>query len=348
MPKRRERGLVSEMNRHGTRVWYFRDGHGPRIRIRGEFGSPEFNAAIHAAKGYGSNPVQAKAVLSHQDVNSLAWLIDQYMSSPRFAATAANTQKQRRSILKHVAEKNGAQPFRSLAQSDIENMRDMAAATGKTAQANAVVKAMRALFSWSTPKHTPVDITLAVKGVEHHGESFHLWTEDEIATFEATYPVGTRERLAFTILLWTGARLSDAVQLGDQHVRNGLLSFTPKKTRKKTGARVDMPILPALADALAAGPRGELVWIVGENGLPLTEGGFGHWFRKVCDKAGLAECSAHGLRRACASRLALAGAPVDELKAFLGWTENRTPGVYTRDADNRRLAANAAKRLRAA
>ena len=46
MPRRRERGLCSELSRHGTRVWYYRDGHGPRIRVRGDFGSPEFNAAL--------------------------------------------------------------------------------------------------------------------------------------------------------------------------------------------------------------------------------------------------------------------------------------------------------------
>jgi len=348
MPKRREKGLVSELNRHGTRVWYWREGHGPRTRIKGTFGSPEFNAAVMAAKGYGAAAPQTRAVLAHQDANSLAWLVDQYMSSPKWAGTAKNTQKGRRSILQHIVAKDGARPFRSLTQRDIELTREAVEKTGKTAQVNAVLKALRALFKWSTPMHTPVDITLAVKGVEHNGESFHMWTEDEIAQFLRTYAVGTREHLAFSVILWTGGRLSDAITLGAQHIRDGVISFTPKKTRKKTGAAVHIPVLPELADALAKGPKGELVWIVNERGVPYTEGGFGHWFRKVCDRAGLTECSAHGLRRAAASRFAHAGTTTDELKAWFGWTENRTPGIYTADADAKRLAANAAKRLRAA
>ena len=35
--------------RHGRTVWYVRVGHGPRMRLRAEFGSPEFEAEYQAA-----------------------------------------------------------------------------------------------------------------------------------------------------------------------------------------------------------------------------------------------------------------------------------------------------------
>jgi integrase len=345
MPKRREKGLCSELTRHGKRVWYFREGQGTRIRIRGEFGSPEFNAAIAAAKGYGSNPVQAKAVLSHQDQNSLAWLIDQYMSSSAWNETAAQTQKQRRNILKRIAEKSGSQPFRSLTRTDVEAIREKIAATGATAQANAVIKVLRVFFAWATPNFMSSNIARDVKLVERDdSEGLHTWTEEELAQFERTYPLGTREYLAYAVLLWTGQRRGDCVQLGDQHVRDGVIRLK----HRKTGCKVAIPVMPELTEALAAGPRGDLVWIVGDKGLPLTADTFTGWFRKVCNAAGLKECSAHGLRKAAARRLAERGATVDELKAWFGWTENQTPGIYTREADKERLAANAAKRLRVA
>lgn len=49
MPRPRKRFLHREVSRHGTVTWYFRRGHEPRIRMPGEFDSPEFSAAYRAA-----------------------------------------------------------------------------------------------------------------------------------------------------------------------------------------------------------------------------------------------------------------------------------------------------------
>ena len=345
MPKRRERGLCSELNRHGNRVWYFRDGHGPRVRIHGDFGSPDFNAALRAAKGGHVNTHHAGAkVLTHADAGSLAWLVDQFISSSDWTATAPNTQKQRRTILARVVKENGAYAVRDLDSDWVTDMRDLAADEGRaTAMANAVVKVLRVLFKWATPKHMPVNIARDVAMITRdEGEGWHTWTEEELAQFEARYPLGTRERLAYATLLWTGQRRGDCVKFGKRSVLlNGRLAIR----QGKTGATVSIPIMPELKEALAAGPTGDLCWIVGDKGQPITADTFTCWFREVCNKAGLKQCSAHGLRKAAARRFAERGATVDELKAWFGWTENRTPGVYTRDADNSRLADNAAKRM---
>lgn len=49
MPRPRQPGLTREVSRHGKTVWYYRLGKGPRTRIDGIFGSPEFNASYKAA-----------------------------------------------------------------------------------------------------------------------------------------------------------------------------------------------------------------------------------------------------------------------------------------------------------
>jgi hypothetical protein len=43
------RNLHCETSRHGTVRWVVRVGHGPRIPIEAEYGTPEFAAAYHAA-----------------------------------------------------------------------------------------------------------------------------------------------------------------------------------------------------------------------------------------------------------------------------------------------------------
>ena len=77
----------------------------------------------------------------------------------------------------------------------------------------------------------------------------------------------------------------EAMQCGSvvQHVRNGVATI---KT-EKTGTEVTLPILPVLSRTLEAGPCGDLTFIAGENGHPLTKKSFGNLFRKACRAAGL-------------------------------------------------------------
>jgi hypothetical protein len=144
------------------------------------------------------------------------------------------------------------------------------------------------------------------------------------------------------VLRGTGARL--AVLLGDDNVTDGIVTFQPLKTRRKTGTVVSNPMEPALQAALAAGPVGQTTWIAGQKGQKLSKGYAGLWFRKLCDEAGLPQCSAHGVRKGEAVQDAHAGLTVDELKARYGWTENRTPGIYTAQAERKALSINAAQK----
>jgi integrase len=107
---------------------------------------------------------------------------------------------------------------------------------------------------------------------------------------------------------------------------------------------VTIPILPVLAATLKAGPCGDLAFIAGERGRPLSKEAFGNEFRKVCRAAGVPG-SAHGLRKVAATRAANNGATVAELEAIFGWTGGRMASHYTQAADRRRLARGAIHKL---
>ncbi|MGC9958791.1 tyrosine-type recombinase/integrase [Roseiarcus sp.] len=113
---------------------------------------------------------------------------------------------------------------------------------------------------------------------------------------------------------------------------------------EKTGAEVIAPLLPPLAQSLAAGPTGDLHFIVGERGQPLTKETFGNWFGEACRAAGVSK-SAHGLRKAGAARAATAGATTSQLKAIFGWTDEKMPSLYAQSADRERLARAAMSKL---
>ena len=75
-------------------------------------------------------------------------------------------------------------------------------------------------------------------------------TEAEIAQFEAHYPPGSRARLAFALLLYTGQRRSDVIRMGRQHVRVGALEIR----QTKTGTALTIPVHPEFrAPALEIG-----------------------------------------------------------------------------------------------
>jgi integrase len=81
------------------------------------------------------------------------------------------------------------------------------------------------------------DPTRDVKAIRVRSDGFHSWTDDEIRAFEKRHPIGTRERLAFALFLYTGQRRSDVVRMGRQHISDGLLAVR----QQKTGAELSNP-----------------------------------------------------------------------------------------------------------
>lgn len=334
MTRPRPTNLRRERNRFGTIVWYVRKGNGPRVRIRGEYGSPEFMAAYHAAIA-GEAPQHA----ARAGPGTLAWLIARYHDSGAWAGLAVATRRQRENIYDHVCETAGATPYSKITRKAIVEGIDRRRST--PCAANDFLKAARGLFKWATESgFIAVDPTEGVRRLGHKTDGFHVWTEDEITKFELRWPIGTRERLAFGILLYTGLRRGDAAVLGRQHLRGGIINMRTEKT----GAQIIIPVLSELAEIIAASRIGDLALIATDAGRPMTKESFGIWFRKACKAAGVPG-AAHGLRKAGATRAANNGATEAELEAIFGWRGGRMASLYTRQANRERLARGAIEKL---
>ena len=106
------------------------------------------------------------------------------------------------------------------------------------------------------------------------GFPYPPWTDEDMAKFEAHWPRGTRERVIFDILTYTGLRIGDVAALGRQHVRDGVI----KIDSEKTGMRVEIPMLAALKATIEAGPTGDLAFIVTRRGTPFNKGALGTAF----------------------------------------------------------------------
>ena len=78
----------------GKTFWYVRRGDGPRIRVRGEYGSDEFMAHYHQAISGIETAPKPKA-----STGTLLWLVTRYQESAAFLTLAPSTQSLRRNIL---------------------------------------------------------------------------------------------------------------------------------------------------------------------------------------------------------------------------------------------------------
>lgn len=212
----------------------------------------------------------------------------------------------------------------------------------KKGSANNRLKAMRQVFKWGVAKeYVPLDPAREVARFEIGGEGFRPWTLEDVEQFEKRHPIGTRARLALALLLYTGQRRSDVIRFGKQHIKNGALTFTQRKGRKRTPITLSLPILPTLQKIIDASPCGDLTFVVNELGRPFTDAGFGNKFRQWCDQATLPQCSAHGLRKLAATIAANNGATAHQLMAMFGWLTLKQAEHYTKRADQKQLAGDA-------
>lgn len=335
MPRPRKPFLHLEKNRHGNPSWYVRRHHGPRVRIRAPYGTPEFDVEYEAAIKGAPQPVARGKTSS----GTLQWLWERYREAGPWTGLKSSTRRQRENIMATVLARAGGEPAAALKPSDILAGRDERARTPSQAKGFLVV--MRAIYRWAVvADHVKEDPTIGIKNLpKAKTEGFPVWSEDDVDRYQARWPIGTRERVWLDVLLYTGLRRGDAVTLGRQHIRDGVATL---RTEKSQGiVTVTLPILPVLATTLAAGPCGDLAFICGAAGKPLVKESFGNLFREACNKAGVFGKSAHGLRKSGATRAADNGATVTELEAIFGWSGGGMASLYTRAADRKRASMRA-------
>lgn len=337
MPRTRPPHLQREETRHGTVVWFHRIGKGPRTRIRGEYGSDEFMAAYRAAESGTLVAPPQKA-----GKGTLSWLVTQYRDSGAWLALSAATRRQRENIFKGVLATAGMEAASAVISKTIKLGLERRKHT--PSQARNFLDAMRGMFEWAVEaEHVAHDPTAGIKApARPKTEGFVAWSEEHVALYQKRWPLGTRQRVWLDVLLYSGLRRGDAVRYGRPHIRKGVGRITTEKSRFKVMAIV--PVLPVLQETLDAGPVGDLTFIVGASGRPLSKESFGNEFRIACNQAGVPG-SAHGVRKIAAATAANNGATVSQLKALFGWTDDSMPSLYTKSADKERLAISAGHTL---
>jgi integrase len=314
---------------------YFRRAGYPRVRLPGLPGSPEFNRAYEAALGSAPEPIGA----GRNKPGSVDAAIASYYGASEFTkALAPSSQAVRRAVLEAFRRDHGDKLLRAMPTKFLRALLDpMESTTAKNWLA-----AIRALARHAIKRELiDDDPTLGIRLRRMTGDGHHTWTEEQISTFEAKHPIGSRERLALALGLYTAQRRGDVIRMGRQHVRNGVLHVT----QQKTGAALAIPLHPELKLIVDAVPATQLTFLLTLRGKQFDPHAFSPWFIAACEAAGLPrKCTFHGLRKAACRRLAEAGCTVHEIAAISGHASLREVERYTKAADQARLARAAMER----
>ncbi len=117
--------------------------------------------------------------------------------------------------------------------------------------------------------------------------------------------------------------------------------------RGKTGELVDLPLHAKLEEFLINIPSDQKTFITQTKSADesYTTVSFGNWFGKQCKEAGVPG-SAHGLRKAGATKLAEAGGTEYEVMTFLGHKTPQGARKYVKAANRKKMADNAMARLK--
>jgi integrase len=262
-----------------------------------------------------------------------------YYRSSDFRDLAEISQRNRRNVIERFRVEHGRKPVRLLTRAHVAKVIEDKADTPQAA--NVLLKTLRLLLNYAVfAGMIPSNPALGVRGYRSKGDGIHAWAEAEVPQYRARHPDGTKAWLALALLLYTAQRRADVVRMGWQHVNGDTITVR----QQKTGTPFVIPLHPELARALAAAPRTNLTILLTERGTPFTAGSFSNWFRDRCNEAGLPQCSAHGLRKLAATRLANAGCSNEQIKAHTGHKSDGELARYTKTPDQQRLARQALSR----
>lgn len=319
----------------GTLRHYFRR-RGKRTALRGPFGSAEFWQDYNACLAEAPPKAAPRPAAREGSFEALAAL---YFASPAYRGLAGSSRRNYRRVINSFLKDHGHRLVRQFKREHCDTIiGDMADTPGAGI---VLLKRIRTLVRHAIAlKWIEHDPTLGV--ASYRSTEYHTWTDAELATFEARWPSGTRQRLAYAQLLYTGQRGSDAHLMARTDVHGDTIEVVQEKTdQAESDEKLVIPMHRALQLELSLA-RGNVVFLTTAWGKPFSVKGFGQFVSKAIRLAKLpARCKAHGLRKAAARRLAEAGCTAKQIQAVTGHKTLAEVERYTRKADQVRLARQA-------
>jgi integrase len=291
----------------GRDYWYYDTGPGedgrPMLTPLPHIKDPSFGGALARAQATRTNRKNRQGVLT------LDGLIRIYEKSPEFRGLSEATKRSYSRYLTRanalIRDKHGmSPPARAIERRDVLTLRDALADTpGAASQA---VRAIGALYAWAIDnERAKANPATGVK--KFKGEPHEPWPAELIEEALGDPQVG----MAVALLYFTGQRINEVVNMSWGDIRGDLMRVYVQKTKR----RIEVAILPELAEMLAVQPKLAPTILTNANERPWTQSGLRQklqaWaqLRKV-------KVVPHGLRKNAVISLLEAGCTVAEVSGI--------------------------------
>ena len=276
---------IKEYRAAGKTYRYFRRKGCLPVQLPGEPGSREFNAAYEAALT--EKPMPA----NRHNAGTLGRLIAEYYSSVDFANLKPSSRKLYRIVLDPIARQHGHRLVNDMGRENARKIIETIGAT-KPGMANLTRSVLKRVLRYAVDRGWRNDNPVAGIAPYKIGTR-HTWSDEQLDAYEARWPLGTRERLAYATLLYSGQRGGDVVKMA-----------RPKGATDQAGAGKDRdgtghPDPSDWRAAINARPSNGVRLIGDERGRPIKRPALTLLIHRAAEAAGLPpECTAHGLRKA--------------------------------------------------
>lgn len=211
------------VDRHGRPRHYFRR-LGKRTPLRGPFGSAEFwedynSCLADEPAGRPLRPASADG--------TFAALAMQYYGTALYRDLAPSSRVNYKRVIDGFLEQHGHRRVDQFTREKLDII--IGSMSDRPGAGIVLLKRIRTLVRYAMAikqlKHDPT-----AGATSYRSKEFHTWTEGELAQFEEYWPEGSRQRLAYALLLYTGQRGSDVHRMSYTDIDDGTIEVAQQKT----------------------------------------------------------------------------------------------------------------------
>ena len=222
-----------------------------------------------------AQPVDATLPTTPPAPGSLRWYWTLYRQSDRWLGNPAigeeglaeSTRDARTGLIEPLLHDNGERPFAALTRRVLRE--ELKART--PVQAGNLLSALRHMISWMIDEEhiePDDDPTIGLKSgkakASRESGGWVPWTEEDMAKYRASWPLGTEARLMFDILHYTHLRLGDASRFGPPHLQRTWKNDGQGRDRKEQGPHHGYGARASRVRGLAGGARNAGILGTGE------------------------------------------------------------------------------------
>jgi len=318
-------------DRHGKRRTYYRRS-GQRVPIEGEVGSATWLRRY--AEIHDSFEKQGLPAAEHE---TFRFAVQEYLQSRRYTKKSASTQRNYRGALRPLVRVLGDQKITSFTRGSVVRIRDQIAEKSPS-MAALTVAVLKLVFEHAYDCDM-IDRNPAkgMQGPERDDVTpYRRWTDAEIdLVHEQANPFVRR---AMIVLLYTGLRCGDALQLQRGSIKAGATSLVTTKNKKDVYIPLHTHLKAELDRPL---PIGSLYLMPNSYGRGTQVQTVRKWFGDFF----LAQSvdnppTTHGLRKNAVTSLVEAGCSAREVQSITGQSMQMIEH-YAQEYDRQHLAESA-------